>query len=65
MFTDAYSFVAPNLQAAQSRLKFITTITSMEHKMENRPALSILIQNNIMKGITPHCDSNFFRGPRW
>lgn len=43
--------VAPNLQAVQQTLKFKTTASTVEHKLEQRPSQDVLIQSNIMKGI--------------
>ncbi len=42
--------IANSLQAAQESIKFQKTVSSLDHKLENRPTPNHLLEHNIMKG---------------
>jgi hypothetical protein len=50
--------IAPSLYATQTKLKFIVTAESLDHKLERRPPRSVLVASNIVKGI--HFRHNIF-----
>jgi hypothetical protein len=50
--------VAPSLQHTQSRLRFHTVASRLEHKLANRPQVQSLIERNIVKETLVNTDSS-------